>query len=96
MDCYLIGDDTLAEMHARELLRKTTNPDGSSGLPIAAPRACLTLDIVAASVETPNSRSAAATRRWRSACDPSHRSCWVGSRSRPFGVGCSVHSRDVF
>jgi hypothetical protein len=51
MDCYLIGDDTLAEMHARELLRKTTNPDGSSGLPIAAPR--------------PASRSISSRPAWR-------------------------------
>ncbi len=30
MDCYrLIGDDNLAEMHAREIIRKTTNADGT-------------------------------------------------------------------
>jgi transcriptional regulator with XRE-family HTH domain len=49
MDCYrLIGDDNLAEMHAREILRKTTNPDGTSRSPMRNAEARLTLGVVAA------------------------------------------------
>ena len=39
MDCYrLIGDDKLAEMHAREVMRKTTNADGTLSSRCATPR----------------------------------------------------------
>lgn len=49
MDCYrLIGDDSLAEMHAREIIRKTTNLDGSSSSPMRNAEARLTLGVVAA------------------------------------------------
>lgn len=49
MDCYrLIGDDKLAEMHAREIIRKTTNPDGTSRSPMRNAEAQLTLAVVAA------------------------------------------------
>src|ERR671917_1675997 len=49
MDCYrLIGDDTLAEMHAREIIRKTTNPDGTLNSPMRNAEAVLTLAVVAA------------------------------------------------
>ena len=49
MDCYrLIGDDKLAEMHAREIIRKTTNPDGTSDSPMRNAEARLTLGVVAA------------------------------------------------
>jgi tetratricopeptide (TPR) repeat protein len=49
MDCYrLIGDNNLAEMHARELIRKTTNPDGTSSSPMRNAEAWLTLGVVAA------------------------------------------------
>jgi tetratricopeptide (TPR) repeat protein len=49
MDCYrLIGDDNLAEMHAREILRKTTNPGGTSRSPMRNAEARLTLGVVAA------------------------------------------------
>lgn len=49
MDCYrLIGDDKLAEMHAREIIRKTTNADGTSNSPMRNAEARLTLGVVAA------------------------------------------------
>jgi hypothetical protein len=49
MDCYrLIGDDNLAEMHARETVRKTTAADGSSRSPMRRAEAELTLGVVAA------------------------------------------------
>ena len=49
MDCYrLIGDDNLAEMHARETVRKTTGPDGSSRSPMRRAEAELTLGVVTA------------------------------------------------
>lgn len=36
MDCYrIIGDDNLAEMHDREIIRKTTNADGMLSTPCA-------------------------------------------------------------
>jgi transcriptional regulator with XRE-family HTH domain len=49
MDCYrLIGDDNLAEMHAREILRKTTGADGTPTSPMRNAEARLTLGVVAA------------------------------------------------
>ena len=49
MDCYrLIGDDTLAEMHAREILRKTTAPDGTNLSPMRKAEAELTLGVISA------------------------------------------------
>ncbi len=49
MDCYrLIGDDKLAEMHAREIIRKTTTADGTSTSPMRSAEARLTLGVVAA------------------------------------------------
>ncbi|GEL18612.1 hypothetical protein [Pseudonocardia asaccharolytica] len=49
MDCYrLIGDDKLADMHAREIIRKTTNADGTSNAPMRNAEARLTLGVVAA------------------------------------------------
>lgn len=49
MACYrLIGDDDLAEMHAAEIIRRTSNPDGSSTSPMRAAEARLTLGVVAA------------------------------------------------
>jgi transcriptional regulator with XRE-family HTH domain len=49
MDCHrLIGDDNIAEMHARETLRKTTTPDGTSRSPMRRAEAELTLGVVAA------------------------------------------------
>ena len=49
MDCYrLIGDNSLAEMHARELIRKTTNRDGTLNSPMRNTEARLTLGVVAA------------------------------------------------
>ncbi len=49
MDCYrLIGDDNLAEMHATEIIRKTTAPDGTSHSPMRTAEATLTLAVVAA------------------------------------------------
>jgi hypothetical protein len=44
MDCYrLIGDDNLAEMHAREIIHKTTNADRSLNSPMRNAEAQLTL-----------------------------------------------------
>jgi tetratricopeptide (TPR) repeat protein/transcriptional regulator with XRE-family HTH domain len=49
MDCYrLIGDDNLAEMHAREIIRKSTNPDGTPNSPMRIGESQLTLGVVAA------------------------------------------------
>ncbi|MDQ3577178.1 MAG: XRE family transcriptional regulator, partial [Actinomycetota bacterium] len=49
MDCYrLIGNDTLAELHASEIIRKTTNPDGTDRSPMRKAEATLTLAVVAA------------------------------------------------
>lgn len=49
MDCYrIIGDDDLAEVHAREIIRKTTNVDGSLNTPMRNAEARLTLAVVAA------------------------------------------------
>jgi len=49
MDCYrLIGDDNLAEMHAREIIRKSTNPDGTANSPMRITESQLTLGVVAA------------------------------------------------
>ena len=44
MDCYrIIGSDDLAEMHAREIIRKTTNLDGSLTTPMRNAEARLIL-----------------------------------------------------
>lgn len=49
MDCYrLVGNDTLAEMHAREIVRKTTTPDGRDLSPMRKAEAEITLGVVAA------------------------------------------------
>lgn len=49
MDCYHpIVDNTLADMHAREITRKTTNPDGPYQSPMRNAEARLTLAVVAA------------------------------------------------
>jgi len=49
MDCYrLIGDDNLAEMHAREIIRKTTAPDGTNLSPMRKVEAELTLGVISA------------------------------------------------
>lgn len=49
MDCYrLIGDDTLAEMHAKEIIRKSTNADGTYNSPMRITESTLTLGVVAA------------------------------------------------
>lgn len=49
MDCYrIIGDDKLAEMHARETIRKSTAPDGSVMSPLRRAEAEITLGVVAA------------------------------------------------
>jgi hypothetical protein len=49
MDCYrLVGDDTLAELHARETIRKATAPDGTTLAPMRRAEAEITLGVVAA------------------------------------------------
>lgn len=49
MDCYrLIGDDTLAEMHARETIGKSVSPDGTVVSPMRKAESELTLGVVAA------------------------------------------------
>jgi len=49
MDCYrIIGDDKLAEMHARETIRKATAPDGSNLAPMRRAEAEITLGVIAA------------------------------------------------
>lgn len=49
MDCYrVVGDDTLAEMHAREIVRKTTAADGRELSPMRKAEAEITLGVVAA------------------------------------------------
>lgn len=47
MDCYrLIGDDDLAEMHAREIIKKTTAPDGTDLSPMRKAEAEITLGVI--------------------------------------------------
>ncbi len=49
MDCYrLIGDDDLAEMHANEIVKKTTAPDGSNLSPMRKAEAEITLGVIRA------------------------------------------------
>ena len=49
MDCYrLIGNDTLAELHAHETIRKATALDGTSLSPMRMAESELTLGVVAA------------------------------------------------
>lgn len=49
MDCYrLIGDDNLAEMHAQEIIRKATAPDGTELSPMRRAEAELTLAVISA------------------------------------------------
>lgn len=49
MDCYrLIGDDQLAEMHAREIIRKSTASDGTVTAPMRTAESTLTLGVAAA------------------------------------------------
>jgi hypothetical protein len=49
MNCYrLITDDQLAEMHAREIIRKSTAPDGTVIAPMRTAESTLTLGVVAA------------------------------------------------
>lgn len=48
-DCYrMIGDGDLAEIHPREIIRKTTHVDGSLSSPMRAAEARLALAVVAA------------------------------------------------
>jgi hypothetical protein len=49
MDCYrLLGDDSLAEAHANEVKRSSTNPDGTDKDPMRTAEARVTLGVVAA------------------------------------------------
>jgi transcriptional regulator with XRE-family HTH domain len=49
MDCYrLLGDDRLAETYAYEVLRSSTNPDGTERNPMRAAEARVTLGVVSA------------------------------------------------
>jgi hypothetical protein len=49
MDCYRrAGEDELAQVHAREIITKSTRPDGSEHSPMRAAEARLTLGVVAA------------------------------------------------
>ena len=49
MDCYrTVGEDALAEMHAREVIRRSTAPDGTERLPMRIAEARVTLGVVAA------------------------------------------------
>ena len=49
MDCYRpVGDNTLADMHAREMTRKPTNLDGPYQSPMWNAEARLALAVVAA------------------------------------------------
>lgn len=49
MDCYRIaGEDRLAEMYAREVIRSSTGPDGTERKPMRNAEARITLGVVAA------------------------------------------------
>lgn len=49
MDCYRIaGEDRLAEMYAREVIRSSTEPDGTERKPMRNAEARITLGVVAA------------------------------------------------
>jgi transcriptional regulator with XRE-family HTH domain len=73
MDCYrLIGDDDLAEMHAREIIRKTTAPDGTELSPMRKAEAEITLGVISA-------RHGALEQ----AMSYGHQALEIGRRSRP-------------
>ncbi|WFE29640.1 XRE family transcriptional regulator [Solwaraspora sp. WMMD791] len=49
MDCYrIVGEDSLAEMYAREVIRSSTAPDGTVRKPMRVAEAQVTLGVVAA------------------------------------------------
>jgi hypothetical protein len=49
MDCYrIVGENALAQMHANEVIRKSTAPDGTDRAPMRTSEARITLGIVAA------------------------------------------------
>jgi hypothetical protein len=49
MDCYRhVGESTLAEMHAQEIIRKGTAPDGTERAPMRIAEAHATLGVMAA------------------------------------------------
>jgi tetratricopeptide (TPR) repeat protein len=49
MDCYrIIGEDRLAEMYAHEVIRTSSNPDGTLHKPMRVAEAKVTLGVVAA------------------------------------------------
>ncbi|MEV5764827.1 XRE family transcriptional regulator [Micromonospora sp. NPDC052213] len=49
MDCYrIVGEDRLAEMYAREVIRSSTEPDGTERKPMRNAEARITLGVVAA------------------------------------------------
>lgn len=73
MDCYrLIGDDKLAEMHARETIRKSTTSDGVDLAPMRKAEAEITLGVIAA-------RSGALER----ALTYGYQALSIGRRSQP-------------
>jgi len=73
MDCYrIIGDDKLAEMHARETIRKSTAPDGRDLAPMRRAEAEITLGVIAA-------RSGALEE----AISYGHKALSIDRRSRP-------------
>lgn len=73
MDCYrIIGDDKLAEMHARETIRKTIAPDGRDLAPMRRAEAEITLGVIAA-------RSGALEE----AISYGHKAISIDRRSRP-------------
>jgi hypothetical protein len=54
MDCYRhLGDDSLAEAHANEVLRSATNPDGTEKDPMRTAEARITLGVVTARAGDP-------------------------------------------
>ncbi|SCG39644.1 hypothetical protein GA0070623_0572 [Micromonospora rifamycinica] len=49
MDCYrIVGEDRLAEVYAQEVIRSSTNPDGTEQKPMRNAEARVTLGVVAA------------------------------------------------
>jgi hypothetical protein len=73
MDCYrIIGDDKLAEMHARETIRKTTAPDGRDLAPMRRAEAEITLGVIAARSGVPGE-----------AISYGYKALGIGRRSQP-------------
>ena len=84
MDCYRrTGEDAMARMHAHEVLRKSTAPDGSLRSPMRASEAHTTLAVVSAREGTSMALSRPAARRSTSLASRCPRCSWSPATSSP-------------